>query len=180
MSSEEEEASNSNSGQSESKLKSKKPPSLMIAIPKPESGKKSLRPSLKSVSLQQSSEVLSDSSPSTRDRRTLRRQTSLSQSIRRNVGKLDCEWIRKWKKEVRRQEVRWELKKKAGKVGVIGMKYDQGNGNKKEKVTSHIDETDCEQSMTIVSKQQDEEYEVIMKLSQEGASFGIKCNKKKP
>jgi len=68
--------------------------------------------------------------------------------------------------------VRWELKKKAGKVGVIGMKYDQGNGNKKEKVTSHIDETDCEQSMTIVSKQQDEEYEVIMKLSQEGASFG--------
>ncbi|XP_067315518.1 inactive rhomboid protein 2-like isoform X2 [Pseudorasbora parva] len=88
MSSEEEEASNSNSGQSKSRLKSKKPPSLMIAIPNPESDKKSLRPSFKkSVSLQQSSEGLSDSSPSTRDRRTtFRRQTSLSQSIRRGTA----------------------------------------------------------------------------------------------
>lgn len=40
MSSEEEDASNSNSGQSKSRLKSKKPPSLMIAIPKPEGDKK--------------------------------------------------------------------------------------------------------------------------------------------
>lgn len=40
MSSEEEEASDSNSGQSKSRLKSKKPPSLMIAIPKPEFDKK--------------------------------------------------------------------------------------------------------------------------------------------
>ncbi|RXN15802.1 inactive rhomboid 2 [Labeo rohita] len=86
MSSEEEDASNSNSGQS--RLKSKKPPSLMIAIPKPEADKKSLRPSFKkSVSLQQSSEGLSDSSPSARDRRTtFKRQTSLSQSIRRGTA----------------------------------------------------------------------------------------------
>uniref|UniRef100_A0A671LIU6 Inactive rhomboid protein n=1 Tax=Sinocyclocheilus anshuiensis TaxID=1608454 RepID=A0A671LIU6_9TELE len=60
----------------------------MIAIPKPEAEKKSLRPSFKkSESLQQSSEGLSDSSPSTRDRRTtFKRQTSLSQSIRRGTA----------------------------------------------------------------------------------------------
>uniref|UniRef100_A0A8C2DHD8 Inactive rhomboid protein n=1 Tax=Cyprinus carpio TaxID=7962 RepID=A0A8C2DHD8_CYPCA len=60
----------------------------MIAIPKPEGDKKSLRLSFKkSVSLQQSSEGLSDSSPSTRDRRTtFKRQTSLSQSIRRGTA----------------------------------------------------------------------------------------------
>ncbi|XP_052456665.1 inactive rhomboid protein 2 isoform X1 [Carassius gibelio] len=88
MSSEEEDASNSNSGQSKSRLKSKKPPSLMIAIPKTDADKKSLQPSFKkSVSRQQSSEGLSDSSPSTRDRRTtFKRQTSLSQSIRRGTA----------------------------------------------------------------------------------------------
>lgn len=43
---------------------------------------------------------------------------------------------------------------------------------KKEKVASNIDETDSEQSVTIANKQQEEEYKVIMKLSQEGSSFG--------
>ncbi|KAL1251099.1 hypothetical protein QQF64_018895 [Cirrhinus molitorella] len=42
---------------------------------------------------------------------------------------------------------------------------------KKDKGASNIDETDSDQSMTITSKQQ-EEYKVIMKLSQEGSSFG--------
>ncbi|XP_051568001.1 inactive rhomboid protein 2-like isoform X2 [Myxocyprinus asiaticus] len=88
MTSEEEEASNSNNDQSKSRLKSKKPPSLMITVPNPEQDKKPLQLSFKkSVHLQQSIEGLSDNSPSAVDRRTVfRRQTSLSQSIRRGTA----------------------------------------------------------------------------------------------
>ncbi|MGL4647017.1 MAG: hypothetical protein ACRCVL_08025, partial [Cetobacterium sp.] len=43
---------------------------------------------------------------------------------------------------------------------------------KKEKATYSIDETDREQGMATVSKPQDEEYKVIVTLSQEGSSFG--------
>ncbi|TRZ00369.1 hypothetical protein DNTS_016286, partial [Danionella cerebrum] len=84
MSSEEEEDTNSKNGKS-SRLMSKKPPSLKIDIPNPETNKKSLRPSFKS--LQQSSREYSVSSASARDRRTaFSRQTSLSQSIRRGTA----------------------------------------------------------------------------------------------
>ncbi|XP_051996355.1 inactive rhomboid protein 2-like isoform X1 [Xyrauchen texanus] len=88
MSSKEEEASNSNNDQSKSRLKSKKPPSLMIAIPNTEQGKKPMQLTFKkSVHLQQSIEELSDNSPTAVDRRTVfRRQTSLSQSIRRGTA----------------------------------------------------------------------------------------------
>lgn len=107
----------SNGGQSDSRLKSKKPPSLVIAIPPPElmmshdPAKQPLRPSLKKSMSGQASGSQSEGGGgdrhfSARDRRTkFGRQTSLSQSIRRNtatwfgVGE-DCEtkqqvWHRK-------------------------------------------------------------------------------------
>ncbi|XP_035258766.1 inactive rhomboid protein 2-like [Anguilla anguilla] len=79
-----------------SRLKSKKPPSLVIAIPPPEdqertdAEKQPLRPSLKkSGSLQQSTEAMSEDGMSTtaQERRAaFRRETSLSQSIRRGTA----------------------------------------------------------------------------------------------
>ncbi|XP_030638094.1 inactive rhomboid protein 2-like [Chanos chanos] len=101
---------NGNGGQSDSRLKSKKPPSLTIAIPPSEeedqTAKQPLRASQKkSVSLQQSSDALSDGGPSAGERRAaFRRQTSLSQSIRKGtaewfgVGECDAKqqvWQRK-------------------------------------------------------------------------------------
>uniref|UniRef100_UPI0037E8B039 inactive rhomboid protein 2-like n=1 Tax=Semicossyphus pulcher TaxID=241346 RepID=UPI0037E8B039 len=108
-----------NGGKSDSRLKSKKPPSLVIAIPPPEElmsrdpAKQPLRPSLKKSMSGQATGSVSESVSGagdgrflTRDRRAkLGRQTSLSQSIRRNtatwfgVGE-DCEtkqqvWHRK-------------------------------------------------------------------------------------
>lgn len=100
MASQEGEEPPSNGGQSDSRLKSKKPPSLVIAIPTTEeimahdSAKKPLRPSLKkSVSGQASSvsESIHGAADGdgglVRDRRSkFGRQTSLSQSIRRNTA----------------------------------------------------------------------------------------------
>ncbi|XP_072539500.1 inactive rhomboid protein 2-like [Salminus brasiliensis] len=112
MASQEGEEPNGNSGQSDSRLKNKKPPSLVIAIPPSEDEERSteparqvFRPSLKkSVSLQQSSEALSDSGANER-RAAFHRQTSLSRSIRRSTAQWfgvgsDCEskqqaWQRK-------------------------------------------------------------------------------------
>ncbi|XP_060939555.1 inactive rhomboid protein 2-like [Limanda limanda] len=119
MASQEGEEPPPNGGQSDSRLKSKKPPSLVIAIPPPEvmmshnPAKQPLRPSLKKSEGGQATGSVSDSMGGaaergflTRDRRAkLGRQTSLSQSIRRNtatwfgVGE-DCEtkqqvWHRK-------------------------------------------------------------------------------------
>ncbi|KAL7825879.1 hypothetical protein SRHO_G00336170 [Serrasalmus rhombeus] len=111
MASQEGEGPNGNGGQSDSRLKNKKPPSLVIAIPPSEDEERAavqerqvLRPSLKkSVSLQQSNEALSDSG--NERRAAFRRQTSLSQSIRRGTAQWfgvgsDCEskqqvWQRK-------------------------------------------------------------------------------------
>ncbi|XP_041789765.1 inactive rhomboid protein 2-like [Chelmon rostratus] len=108
-----------NRGQSDSRLKSKKPPSLVIAIPPPEDpmshdpAKQPLRSSLKkSVSGRATSSVsesvsgAGDGRFSARDRRAkFGRQTSLSQSIRKNTAQWfgvgeDCEtkqqvWHRK-------------------------------------------------------------------------------------
>ncbi|KAJ8399689.1 hypothetical protein AAFF_G00407940 [Aldrovandia affinis] len=104
-----------NGSQSDSRLKSKKPHSLVIQIPPPEDQEKTdaekrpLRSSLKkSESLQQSREAMSEDTTSTtaEDRRAaFHRQTSLSQSIRRNTAQWfgvgnDCEtkqqlWQRK-------------------------------------------------------------------------------------
>ncbi|KAJ8363567.1 hypothetical protein SKAU_G00123980 [Synaphobranchus kaupii] len=85
-----------NGSQSDSRLKSKKPPSLVIAIPPPEDQEKTdaekepLRPSLKkSGSLQRSTEAVSEDAMSTaaQERRAaFRRETSLSQSIRRSTA----------------------------------------------------------------------------------------------
>ncbi|XP_061087815.1 inactive rhomboid protein 2-like isoform X2 [Conger conger] len=105
---------NRNGSQSDSRLKSKKPPSLVIAIPPPEeekidAEKQPLRPSLKkSGSLQQSTEAMSEDAVSTtaQERRAaFRRETSISQSIRRGTAQWfgvggDCEtkqqeWHRK-------------------------------------------------------------------------------------
>ncbi|CAB1344905.1 unnamed protein product [Coregonus sp. 'balchen'] len=99
MQSQEGEEPSPNSSQSDSRLKSKKPPSLVIAIPAPEEEeraetvKQPLRSSLKkSESLQQAS-PLSDSGTdgggghSAGDRRAaFYRQTSLSQSIRKGTA----------------------------------------------------------------------------------------------
>ncbi|KAM9314373.1 inactive rhomboid protein 2-like isoform 2-T2 [Pholidichthys leucotaenia] len=108
-----------NGDQTDSRLKSKKPPSLVIAIPPPEAimshdpTKQPLRPSLKKSASGQAtgstSESMSragDGALLTRDRRSkFGRQTSLSQSIRRNTAQWfgvgeDCEtkqqvWHRK-------------------------------------------------------------------------------------
>ncbi|XP_068583344.1 inactive rhomboid protein 2-like [Cebidichthys violaceus] len=108
-----------NGGQSDSRLKSKKPPSLVIAIPPPEemtshdSAKQPLRPSLKKSTSGQATGSASESIGgagdggfSFRDRRAkFGRQSSLSQSIRRNTAQWfgvgeDCEtkqqvWHRK-------------------------------------------------------------------------------------
>ncbi|KAM9482229.1 inactive rhomboid protein 2-like isoform 1-T4 [Clarias gariepinus] len=111
MASQEGEEPNSNNGQSDSRLKNKKPPSLVIAIPSSEEQEKAateeqpLRSSTKkSVSMQQSTEALSDNGMNER-RAAFRRQTSLSQSIRRSTAQwfgvgTDCEnqqqvWQRK-------------------------------------------------------------------------------------
>ncbi|XP_076149023.1 inactive rhomboid protein 2-like [Alosa pseudoharengus] len=92
MSAQEEAEPNGSGSQPDSRLKSKKPPSLTIAIPpsqeecEAESSKQPLRPSLKkSVSMQQSSEALSEPSAERR-RAQFHRQTSLSQSIRRGTA----------------------------------------------------------------------------------------------
>ncbi|XP_062853908.1 inactive rhomboid protein 2-like isoform X2 [Trichomycterus rosablanca] len=92
MASKDGEEPNGSSGQFDSRLKNKKPPSLVIAIPSSEdeekavAGTRLLRSSLKkSVSMQQSNEALSDSGGNER-RATFRRQTSLSQSIRRGTA----------------------------------------------------------------------------------------------
>uniref|UniRef100_A0A1A8LEV0 Inactive rhomboid protein n=2 Tax=Nothobranchius pienaari TaxID=704102 RepID=A0A1A8LEV0_9TELE len=106
-------------GQADSRLKSKKPPSLVIAIPPREdtmtsdAGKQPLRPSLKKAASGQATGSMSESVTgaedgelTARDRRTkFGRQTSLSQSIRRNTAQWfgvgeDCEtkqqlWHRK-------------------------------------------------------------------------------------
>ncbi|XP_028255325.1 inactive rhomboid protein 2-like [Parambassis ranga] len=108
-----------NGGQSDSRLKSKKPPSLVIAIPPPEAmmsqdpTRQPLRPSLKKSMSGQAAGSMSDSTGGAgdagglaRDRRAkFGRQTSLSQSIRRNTAQWfgvgeDCEtkqqvWHRK-------------------------------------------------------------------------------------
>uniref|UniRef100_A0AAQ6AC22 Inactive rhomboid protein n=1 Tax=Amphiprion ocellaris TaxID=80972 RepID=A0AAQ6AC22_AMPOC len=108
-----------NGSQTDSRLKSKKPPSLVIVIPPPEQmmshgpEKRPVRPSLKkSVSGQATGSVsesvtgAGDGGFSARDRRSkFGRQTSLSQSIRRNTAQWfgvgeDCEtkqqvWHRK-------------------------------------------------------------------------------------
>ncbi|XP_044046420.1 inactive rhomboid protein 2-like [Siniperca chuatsi] len=90
----------SNASQSDSRLKSKKPPSLVIAIPPPEEmmshdpAKQPLRPSLKKSASGQATASVSESISgagdgrfSVRDRRAkFGRQTSLSQSIRRNTA----------------------------------------------------------------------------------------------
>lgn len=117
MLSQESEEPPPNRGKPDSRLKSKKPPSLVIAIPPPEETmahdptKQPLRPSLKkSVSVQAagsvSESVGGDGGYSARERRAkFGRQTSLSQSIRRNTAQWfgvgeDCEtkqqvWQRK-------------------------------------------------------------------------------------
>ncbi|KAM9857518.1 inactive rhomboid protein 2-like [Aulostomus maculatus] len=116
MSSQEGEEPPSNGAQTSSRLKSKKPPSLVIAIPPPEEmmphdpPKQSLRPSLKKgVSGQTTSSVsesIAGDGRGVRERRSkFGRQTSLSQSIRKNTAQWfgvgeDCEtkqqvWQRK-------------------------------------------------------------------------------------
>ncbi|KAG7486674.1 hypothetical protein JOB18_035701 [Solea senegalensis] len=89
-----------NRGPTDSRLKSKKPPSLVIAIPPPEvtmshdPAKQPLRPSLKKSDSGQATASMSESTSGageqgflSRDRRSkLGRQTSLSQSIRRNTA----------------------------------------------------------------------------------------------
>lgn len=112
-----------NGGQPDSRLKSKKPPSLVIAIPPPEEmmshdpAKQPLRPSLKKSASGQATGSVSESFSGARDgagdggfsfrerRSKFGRQTSLSQSIRRNTAQWfgvgeDCEtkqqvWHRK-------------------------------------------------------------------------------------
>ncbi|XP_037621615.1 inactive rhomboid protein 2-like [Sebastes umbrosus] len=110
-------------GQSDSRLQSKKPPSLVIAIPPPEEttshdpAKQPLRPSLKKSTGGQATDSVSESVTGARDgeaeggfsfrrrRSKLGRQSSISQSIRRNTAQWfgvgeDCEtkqqlWHRK-------------------------------------------------------------------------------------
>ncbi|TKS68826.1 Inactive rhomboid protein 2 [Collichthys lucidus] len=108
-----------NGGQPDSRLKSKKPPSLVIAIPPPEAmmshdpAKQPLRSSLKKSEAGQASGSVSESMSGARDgrfsatdrRAKFSRQTSLSQSIRKNTAQWfgvgeDCEtkqqvWHRK-------------------------------------------------------------------------------------
>ncbi|KAI1896730.1 hypothetical protein AGOR_G00097810 [Albula goreensis] len=91
-----EDDPNRNGNQPDSRLKSKKPPSLVIAIPPPEEQKTNIerqplqppRPSLKkSGSLQQSREAMSEDVTTADGRRAaFQRQTSLSQSIRRSTA----------------------------------------------------------------------------------------------
>ncbi|TSK62586.1 Inactive rhomboid protein 2 [Bagarius yarrelli] len=111
MASQTREDPSSIDGQSDSRLKNKKPPSLVIVIPpsgdhdRTATETRPLRPSVKkSVSMQQSTEALSDNEAAER-RAAFSRQTSLSQSIRRNTAQwfgvgTDCEsqqqlWQRK-------------------------------------------------------------------------------------
>lgn len=100
MASQEGEEPPPNGGQSDSRLKSKKPPSLVIAIPSsegnmdPDPAKQPLRSALKKSASGQATSSMSESlsgagdgSFLTRDRRSkLGRQTSLSQSIKRNTA----------------------------------------------------------------------------------------------
>ncbi|KAM6939692.1 inactive rhomboid protein 2-like [Xenentodon cancila] len=117
MDSQVEEEPPPNGGRGNSRLKSKKPPSLVIAIPPPEemtsAAKQPLRPSLKKSASGQAIDSTSESVGgagdggfSARDRRAkFGRQTSLSQSIRKNTAQWfgvgeDCEtkqqvWHRK-------------------------------------------------------------------------------------
>lgn len=100
MASQEGEEPPPNGGQSDSRLKSKKPPSLVIAIPPtegnmdPDPAKQPLRPALKKSASGQATSSMSESFSGagegaylTRDRRSkFGRQTSLSQSIKRNTA----------------------------------------------------------------------------------------------
>ncbi|KAJ0033842.1 hypothetical protein NQD34_000949 [Periophthalmus magnuspinnatus] len=98
MASHEGEEPPPNGGQSDSRLKSKKPPSLVIAIPTTaenmdtDPAKQPLRPALKKSASGQATSSVSESFGAgdgnlTRDRRSkFGRQTSLSQSIRRNTA----------------------------------------------------------------------------------------------
>ncbi|XP_061737079.1 inactive rhomboid protein 2-like isoform X3 [Nerophis ophidion] len=119
MPSQEGEESPPNGSRSNSRLKSKKPPSLVIAIPKPEemmsrdTTKQSVRPSLKKSMSGQAAGSMSESPGAGGDggfsaserREKFGRQTSLSQSIRKNTAQWfgvgeDCEsnqqvWQRK-------------------------------------------------------------------------------------
>lgn len=100
MASQEGEEPPPNEGQSDSRLKSKKPPSLVIAIPTaegnmdPDPPNQPLRPALKKSASGQATSSMSESFSGTgdgayltRDRRSkFGRQTSLSQSIKRNTA----------------------------------------------------------------------------------------------
>lgn len=100
MASQEGEEPPPNGGQSDSRLKSKKPPSLVIAIPSsegnmdPDPAKQPLRSALKKSASGQATSSMSESFSGagdgtylTRDRRSkFGRQTSLSQSIKRNTA----------------------------------------------------------------------------------------------
>uniref|UniRef100_A0A8C6TLX5 Inactive rhomboid protein n=1 Tax=Neogobius melanostomus TaxID=47308 RepID=A0A8C6TLX5_9GOBI len=100
MASQEREDPPSNGGQTDSRLKSKKPPSLFIAIPSaegnmdPDPAKRPLRSALKksasgrgTSSMSESFSGAGDGTYLTRDRRSkFGRQTSLSQSIKRNTA----------------------------------------------------------------------------------------------
>lgn len=100
MASQEGEEPPPNGGQSDSRLKSKKPPSLVIAIPSaegnmdPDPANQPLRPALKKSASGQATSSMSESFSGagdgtylTRDRRSkFGRQTSLSQSIKRNTA----------------------------------------------------------------------------------------------
>lgn len=100
MASLEEKESPPNTGQSDSRLKSKKPPSLVIAIPPPaammpqDPAKRPLRPSQKKSESTQDPRSVSESMSGSREEHSLARdrrakfgrQTSLSQSIRRNTA----------------------------------------------------------------------------------------------
>lgn len=100
MASQEGEEPPPNGGQSDSRLKSKKPPSLVIAIPSaeenmdPDPAKQPLRSALKKTASGQATSSMSESFSGagdgaylTRDRRSkFGRQSSLSQSIKRNTA----------------------------------------------------------------------------------------------
>ncbi|KAF3687482.1 Inactive rhomboid protein 2 [Channa argus] len=90
MASQEGEEPTLNRGSSDSRLQSKKPPSLVIAIPPPEQLQKSLKKSESGQATGSVSESLNgagDGAHLTRNRRSkVARQTSLSQSIRRNTA----------------------------------------------------------------------------------------------
>ncbi|KAL2087219.1 hypothetical protein ACEWY4_018278 [Coilia grayii] len=141
MSDPEGEEQNGNGGQSDSRLRSKKPPSLTIAIPSQEeceagSSKQPLRPSLKkSVSMQQSSEALSDGGPLANERRAaFRRQTSLSQSIRRGTA----QWFGVGSDFETKQQVwqRKSLRHCSQRYGKLKPQFCEPDGSSMEKLES--------------------------------------------